>query len=145
MNTQYNQDDASWSSQEKIYPHQQQAPFYAPRDAGDYPYVQAPYQGYRPYQGYPPLVAAQNSSSGTTALVLGILSIIFAGPIGLILGIVGLVTANKTQQFPIPNGTVTAGRICSIIGIAFSALTVAILVVYIFVIFLTFISVAIRL
>lgn len=55
------------------------------------------------------------------ALVCGILSIVFAGWVGLILGIVALVLSRGMET----NGKVKAGRICAIIGIVFSVLAVA--------------------
>ncbi len=70
--------------------------------------------------------------NATTALVLGILSLIFCfayGVPGLILGIIGLVLANKDRALYNINPTAysknsynnsNAGRVCSIIGICLS-------------------------
>lgn len=65
------------------------------------------------------------SPSATPALVLGILSLVLGGCfiIGLVLGIIGLVHARKGARelaaYPEYEGAglITAGRVCSIIGI----------------------------
>jgi hypothetical protein len=67
--------------------------------------------------------------------VLGILSLFFPGPIGLPLGIIGLNFAKKAEQIPAQSGLASAGRICSIIGIALSAVTLAFIAVYILFVF----------
>lgn len=81
----------------------------------------------------------QNLPNATTALVLGIISIIatMCYGIGIICGIIGLVLANKDRKLyaadpelftPSSLGTVNAGRICSIIGVVLSALFIVIIV-----------------
>ncbi len=82
--------------------------------------------------------------NATAALVLGILSIVFCwcwGVVGIILGIVGLVMANKAVAlYESAPGTysepsyknVKAGKICSIIGICLGALYLIICVIYLF-------------
>ena len=60
--------------------------------------------------------------TGTAPLVLGILSIIFAGLVGLILGIIGVVKSNEVLKAMPDNGKAKGGRICSIVGIVFSVL-----------------------
>ena len=80
--------------------------------------------------------------NATTVLVLGIISIVgaFCYGIGIILGIIGLVLANKDRrmvdadpgvysQSSISN--LRAGRICSIIGIVVGALFLILIVLYI--------------
>ena len=74
--------------------------------------------------------------NSTTTLVLGILSIVICwcyGIVGAILGIIGLVMGNKAialyKQSPgvyseASYKNVNAGRICSIIGLAMSALLI---------------------
>lgn len=61
------------------------------------------------------------NSEGTGALVCGILSLVSPGPIGLVLGIVGLALSKK----PIPDrpreGSLQGGFICSLIGTILSA------------------------
>lgn len=60
----------------------------------------------------------------TGALVCGILSIVFAGVIGLILGIIAIVQANKYFKAGGTEGTGKAGKICGIIGIIVSAIAI---------------------
>jgi hypothetical protein len=90
-------------------PAQPQQPAQAQQPTSYVPYNQAP-QNPNPAQ----------QPGETSSLVLGILSIVFAGVIGLILGIVDLVKIGKR---PKPySGKVNAGRICSIIGIVLSVI-----------------------
>jgi hypothetical protein len=77
-----------------------------------------------------------NLPNATTSLVLGIISIVASfcyGIFGLILGIIGLILANKDRKLyeQAPElyssasfGQSNAGRICSIIGIIISGLIV---------------------
>ena len=77
----------------------------------------------------------------TAVLVLGILSIVFCccyGVIGLVLGIIALVLANKGNQFYILDpakytltsfNNLKAGKICAIIGLSISALYIIFLVI----------------
>jgi hypothetical protein len=84
----------------------------------------------------PPPYDAQHAAAGpeapgaTAGLVLGILSIVFSGPIiGLIFGIIGLMKSREAKAFcemhpDSPSaGIAQAGFICSIIGTCISALT----------------------
>ncbi len=85
--------------------------------------------------------AQQNLPNATTALVLGILSIIGSfcyGIVGLICGIVGLILANRDKKLyqlspelysASSFGTSNAGRVCSIIGIVLSSLLVILIIV----------------
>lgn len=61
-------------------------------------------------------------NSGTIALILGILSIVFAviglGVIGAILGIIGIVQGNKMRK---TDKEANAGFVCSIVGTALSS------------------------
>ena len=79
--------------------------------------------------------------NATTVLVLGIISIVgaFCYGVGIILGIIGLVLANKDRKLVAANPEVysqssvsnlNAGRICSIVGIAVSAIFLIIIVLY---------------
>jgi hypothetical protein len=72
------------------------------------------------------------SGNGTLILVLGILSILFCGvvlgPIAWVMGNNALAAINAGQGNPSELGTITAGRICGIIGTILSAL---ILIVYV--------------
>ncbi len=126
-NTQYNPDGPPWPPQGNDFSYQQ--PYYQrhqQQQVGPFSYAQPIYQ----------VVPPQNNDNATVSLVLGILSIVFSGPIGLILGIVGLVLAKKTPPFPTQSsGLTTAGRVCSIIGIALSAFTLVFLVLYFLFIF----------
>lgn len=84
-----------------------------------------------------------NLPNATSALVLGIISILGAfcyGIVGLICGIIGLVLANKDKKLyqetpelysPSSFGSSNAGRICSIIGIVLSSLIIVIVIFYI--------------
>ncbi len=83
----------------------------------------------------------QNLPNATTALVLGIISIIGAfcyGIVGLICGVIGLVLANKDRKLfrespdfysQASYGTSNAGRICSIIGLIISSLVVILVII----------------
>ena len=79
--------------------------------------------------------------NATAALVLGIISIVgaFCYGIGIILGIIGLVLANKDKKLIDANpdtfsqGSVSnlrAGRICSIIGIVVGAIFLIVVALY---------------
>lgn len=75
------------------------------------------------------VVAAKNigDSQATTSLVLGILSLVCVltviGSIaGLVLGIVGLVMAHKSNQLGCNNGKRTAGFVCSVVGVVLNSL-----------------------
>lgn len=64
-----------------------------------------------------------NKGWAIAALVLGILSIVFAWIyvyVGLILGVVGIVVSVKARKL-VPSGISTGGFVCSIIGTALSA------------------------
>lgn len=92
-----------------------------------------------------PVGYMQPVPNASGALVLGILSIVFSfcyGLIGVILGIIGLILANKAMQLYEQNpgaysqssyGNAKAGKITSIIGLALSAL---VLIYIIFMLFL---------
>lgn len=72
----------------------------------------------------------QEGSNGlaVAALVLGIMSIVFAFLfvwIGLITGIVGIILAVQSRKNPAKKGMGTAGLVCSIIGLALSGLMIA--------------------
>ncbi len=80
----------------------------------------------------------QNAPGSVAALVLGICSIVFScGVVGLILGIIGLVQAKKAnnaiQENPSLDGAgmAKAGKITSIIGIVFAALSLFYYVVFV--------------
>lgn len=85
----------------------------------------------------------QNLPNATSALVLGIISIVGSfcyGIVGLICGIIGLILANKDRKLynEAPElysqssfGTSSAGRTCAIIGIVLSSLIILIVIFYI--------------
>lgn len=97
-------------------------------------------------QPLPPLGGPEPIPNSTTALVLGILSIVFCwcyGVIGLTLGIVALVLANKGRKLDAQNpgfytpgsrNNLNAGRVCGIIGICLSSIYVVFLIIYVFII-----------
>lgn len=75
---------------------------------------------------------AQPLPNATATLVLGILSIVICGP-GLIMGIIGIVLANKDISLYKSNpayysissyNNLKAGRICSIIGLLLSGILI---------------------
>jgi len=64
-------------------------------------------------------------SQGTTILILGILSIVCCGLLGIAAWIMGnneLKAIDEGRRPPENRGTVNAGRICGIIGVALTAL-----------------------
>ena len=79
--------------------------------------------------------------NATAALVLGIISIVgaFCYGIGIILGIIGLVLANKDKKLIDANpdtfshssvNNLRAGRICSIIGIVVGGIFLIVIAIY---------------
>ena len=64
-------------------------------------------------------------SQATTILVLGILSIICCGPVGIAAWVMGnteLRAIDEGRRPPENRGTANAGRICGIVGVALTAL-----------------------
>lgn len=104
---------------------------------GQQQFQQQPQYQYQYPQGYP--VQKPNIPNAVAAMVLGILSIVTScWFVGLILGIIGLVLANKGKQIyeTAPNnyggyGMLNAGRITSIIGICIGGLYVLISIIYV--------------
>jgi hypothetical protein len=92
----------------------------------------APVGGYyaSPQQPFQPVPAAapQASVNDTTPLVLGILSIIFSGVAGLVLGIFGISTSNKVLK-QVRSTKARAGKITSIIGIVLSSVVLTVVIV----------------
>lgn len=83
--------------------------------------------------GFVPMGDPEADKRAKTAMILGIVSIVCAfccTYAGVIVGIVGLVKANGLSAFPelSPNAQSNAkiGKICSIIGIAISVVTIII-------------------
>jgi hypothetical protein len=118
------------SDNQNFDPNQQnlnQQPVQPQYDPNQYAAPQQPYQ--QPYQPYAPAAPKTSGGIGIIALVLGIISIffgailgylVFFAPIGIILGIVGLVLAVKSKKTG--NTMATGALICSIIGLVFSAI-----------------------
>lgn len=101
------------------------------------PYGQpaAPYgQPSAPYgQPYPGSAAAPASTGKATgALVCGILAILLSGSVvlSIILGIVAIVLAGGYLKEGGTAGTAKAGRICGIVGIVFSAISLVIYIMF---------------
>ncbi len=81
--------------------------------------------------------------NATAVLVLGILSIVLCwcyGVVGLVLGIIALVLANKASTalsedpkafLPASIANMKAGKVCAIIGVSLSGLYILILIIYI--------------
>ena len=93
--------------------------------------------------GFPPM--QQNLPNATTVLVLGILSIVFScwyfSVIGIVLGIVALVLANKDLSLYYMNrdhftlssfNNLKAGRVCAIIGLAVACIFLIFVILIIF-------------
>lgn len=87
----------------------------------------------------------QDLPNATTILVLGILSLVFVGPIGLILGIITVVKANGQRKNYLASPdvytessykNVNAGRICGIISICFLAIPLVLVGVFVGLLFL---------
>ena len=82
-----------------------------------------------PHTPMPP--SYQEVPGATAGLVLGILSIVFSGPIvGLTLGIIGFIKAREAKRLVDANpgvytnaGVAQGGYICSIIGIVLGGIT----------------------
>ncbi len=85
----------------------------------------------------------QSLPNATGVLVLGILSIVFCfcyGIIGMTLGIIALIMANKAKKLYMASPesysessfkNVNAGRICAIVGLCLSSLYIVFLIIYI--------------
>ena len=85
----------------------------------------------------------QDLPNATGVLVMGILSIVFCfcyGLIGLVLGIIAIVLANKANRLYLENPTaytessyknMKAGKVCAIIGLCLSSLYLVIFIIYI--------------
>jgi hypothetical protein len=104
-------------------------------------YPQTPPPGYQQQYaapGYPPM--QQDLPNATGVMVLGILSIVFAGGIGLILAIIALVMASGAMRHYNANpgiytqksfSRVKTGRICAIIALCLIGLILLIIAVVI--------------
>jgi len=85
----------------------------------------------------------QSLPNAVGALVLGILSIVFCfcyGIIGITLGIIGLILANKAIKVYLASPesysessykNVKVGRLCAIIGLCLSSLWIVVIIIYI--------------
>ncbi|WP_347939631.1 DUF4190 domain-containing protein [Peribacillus simplex] len=76
----------------------------------------------------------QSNSKAIVALIMGVLSLLIPF-IGIILGILGLIFASKSKQEikltgESGNGLVTAGKVCSIIGIILNVVVILIFLVF---------------
>lgn len=74
---------------------------------------------------------ANGSNPGTTPMVLGILSIVFAGLVGLVLSIIGLKKSGPVLAADPNNGRAKAGKVTSIIGLVLSILAIVLGIVLI--------------
>ncbi|MDR0913652.1 MAG: DUF308 domain-containing protein [Oscillospiraceae bacterium] len=118
------------SENQNFDPNQQdlnQQPVQPQYDPNQYAAPQQPYQ--QPYQPYAPVAPTTSGGIGIVALIMGIASIflgfvlgwlIIFAPIGVALGIVGLVLAVKSKKTG--NTLATGALVCSIIGLIFSAI-----------------------
>ena len=73
--------------------------------------------------------AVQEAGKGTAVLVSGILSIIFPGIVGLVLGCIALVKGKKVLAKNPQAGFARGGRICGVVGIVVSIVAIAALAV----------------
>ncbi len=106
-----------------------QQPDFQPQPVQEAQPVQQPVQQEQPsFQPQPVQPAPQQQVGDTAPLVLGILSIIFAGIIGLILSIVGMSKSKKVLAVMPDSGKAKAGRICSIIGLVVSIISFVIVI-----------------
>jgi hypothetical protein len=76
----------------------------------------------------------RSNSKAIVSLIMGVLSL-FIPIIGIILGILGLIFASKSKQEikltgESGDGLVTAGKVCSIVGIILNVLVVLIFLVF---------------
>ncbi len=85
----------------------------------------------------------QSLPNATGVLVMGILSIVFCfcyGLIGIVLGIIAVVLANKANKLYLANPdsysessfkNMKAGKVCGIIGLCLSSLYLIVIIIYI--------------
>lgn len=94
-------------------------------------------ENYQPHPQQPYIL--RSLPNATPILVLGILSIVFCGFIGLILGIIALSLSNKDRDrlevepniYSITSvNNMKAGRTCAIIGVSLSALVTLLTILY---------------
>lgn len=76
----------------------------------------------------------QSNSKAIVSLIMGVLSLLIPF-IGIVLGILGLIFAAKSKQEmkltgETGNGLVTAGKVCSIIGIILNVMVILIFLVF---------------
>jgi hypothetical protein len=76
----------------------------------------------------------QSNSKAIVSLIMGVLSLLIPF-IGIVLGILGLIFAAKSKQEmkltgETGNGLVTAGKVCSIIGIILNVIVILIFLVF---------------
>ncbi len=72
-----------------------------------------------------------SNGSATVSLVLGILSLVFIflfAPVGLVLGIIGIIMANKAKAIDPQNGSAKAGFVTSLIGLIICAIITVIMI-----------------
>jgi hypothetical protein len=96
-------------------------------------------------RGSTPNPAQQVLPNATAVLVLGIISLVICGIVGLVCGIIALSLAGKSKALYESNpgiytassfSNLNAGRTCALIGTIFSSIVLVFLVVY-FIIILT--------
>lgn len=88
-----------------------------------------------PVQNVPANNAAAASAAGTPCMVLGILSLVFCGLVGLILAIVAKSKVkNYERQFGPATGKAKVGKILSTLGLVFSIIAIVGSVIYMIVI-----------
>ncbi|MFD6443343.1 DUF4190 domain-containing protein [Peribacillus sp. NPDC060186] len=78
----------------------------------------------------------QSNSKAIVSLIMGVLSVLIPF-IGIILGILGLIFASKSKQEMAKSGEsgkglLTAGKVCSIIGIILNVIMIIIFLVFFF-------------
>ncbi len=74
------------------------------------------------YEGHPYAGEPQNRHEGeTTPFVLSVLSLVFPGVVGLVLGIIALVKVSKLKKRGQKGSMITASYVMGIVGIVLSA------------------------
>lgn len=79
------------------------------------------------YVSYP----KHHTGSDIASMVLGILSLVFTSFVGIVLGTIGLCLAIKGKKEKRQNGYITAGFVCSLIGLILGAIIFIVMIIVI--------------
>ena len=92
-----------------------------------------------PYQQQVQQQAQSNLPNASTSMVLGILSLVLCGPIGLVLGIIAMSLSKKDKQLYDANpslytaasvSNLTTAKTCGLIGVILSSLVLLFFILY---------------